>query len=203
MAVIAYARGHSLVEGPSREIAASRRLKQKTPPTHGSFSAMNKVQVVEVPSPERVARNMTWIVGLSLSRARAPKLPKQATDHSYVKVSGAPITRQPESPFLCTNTDDAERSSRPKSAVVPKNITKVYKIVLGDRKLKLHEIADTLKISEGSVFTNLHEPLGMRKLYSKWVPCLLTPEQKEQHIENSERCLELLSEVRRIFCVSM
>ena len=50
-----------------------------------------------------------------------------------------------------TNTDDAERSRRPKSAVIPENITKVYKIVLGDRKLKLREIADTLKISEGSV----------------------------------------------------
>ena len=34
-----------------------------------------------------------------------------------------------------TNTDDAERSCRPKSAVDPENITKVHKIVLGDRKL--------------------------------------------------------------------
>ena len=31
-----------------------------------------------------------------------------------------------------TNTDDAERSGRPESAVVPENITKVHKIVLGD-----------------------------------------------------------------------
>ena len=52
-----------------------------------------------------------------------------------------------------TNADGAERSDRQKSAVVPKNITKVRKIVLGDRKLKLDEIVDTLKISEGSVFT--------------------------------------------------
>ena len=44
-----------------------------------------------------------------------------------------------------------------------------HKIVLGDRKLKLREIADTLKISEGSVFTILHESLGMRKLFSKWM----------------------------------
>ena len=41
-----------------------------------------------------------------------------------------------------TNTVDAERSVRPKSALVPENITKVYKIVL-------------------------HESLGMRKLFSK------------------------------------
>ena len=51
------------------------------------------------------------------------------------------------------NTDDAKRSGRPKSAVVPENITKVPKIVLSDCKLKFREIADTLKISEGSVFT--------------------------------------------------
>ena len=64
-----------------------------------------------------------------------------------------------------TNTDDAERSDRPKSAVVLEKITKVHKLVLGDRKLKLREIADTLKILEGSVFTILHESLGLRKLF--------------------------------------
>ena len=44
------------------------------------------------------------------------------------------------------NTDDAERSGRPNLAVVPENI-KVHKMVLAIRKLKLREIADTLKIS--------------------------------------------------------
>ena len=56
-----------------------------------------------------------------------------------------------------TNTDDAQCFGRPKSAVVPENITKVHKIVLNGRKLNLLEIADTLKISEGSVFTILRE----------------------------------------------
>ena len=78
-----------------------------------------------------------------------------------------------------TNTDDAERSGHPKSAVVLENITNVHKIVLGDRKLKLCGIANTLKIPEGSVFTILHESLVIRKLFSKWVPRLLTPDQKQ------------------------
>ena len=52
---------------------------------------------------------------------------------------------------------------------------------MGDRKLKFGEIAETLKISEGSVFRILCESLGMRKLFSKWVPRLL---------KESERCLE-------------
>ena len=61
--------------------------------------------------------------------------------------------------YICvrTNADAAESCGRPKSAVVPENIIKVHKMVLGNRKLKLREIADSLKISEGSVFTILHE----------------------------------------------
>ena len=46
-----------------------------------------------------VARNLTWTVGLSLSRAKASLFPKQATDRPCVKASGAPIARPPESPF--------------------------------------------------------------------------------------------------------
>ena len=98
-----------------------------------------------------------------------------------------------------TNTDDAEYSGRPKSTVVPENITKVHKIVLGNRKLKLREIADNLIILEGSVFTILHESLVMRKLFSKWVPRLLTPNQKQQRVDNSERCLELFKRDKKDF----
>ena len=62
----------------------------------------------------------------------------------------------------------------------------------------MREIADTLTISEGSVFTILHESLGMRKLLSKWVPRLLTLDQK-QRVEDSERCLELLKQGKKDF----
>ena len=64
-------------------------------------------------------------------------------------------------------------------------------MVLADRKLKLREIADTLKISEDSVFTILHKHLSMRKLCLKWVPRLLTVDQKQQRVDDTEHCLEL------------
>ena len=51
------------------------------------------------------------------------------------------------------DTNDAEHSGRPISAVVQENTKKLHKFVLADRKLKLYEIAEELKISEGSVFT--------------------------------------------------
>ena len=72
-------------------------------------------------------------------------------------------------------------------------------MVLGNRKLKLREIADSLVISKGSVFTILHNSLGMRKFFQKWVPRLLTPYQKQQRIEDSERCLELFKRSKKDF----
>ena len=61
--------------------------------------------------------------------------------------------------FKCSHTDtnDAECTGHPNSAVVPENTKKLHKLILADHKLKLHEIAEELKISEGFVFTILHE----------------------------------------------
>ena len=73
------------------------------------------------------------------------------------------------------------------SRKTPKNY---HKLVLADRKLKLREIAEELKISEGSVFIILHQHLSMRKLYSKWVLSLLTVDQNQQHVDDSKRCLQ-------------
>lgn len=91
------------------------------------------------------------------------------------------------------STSDAERSGRPKEAVTDENIKKVHKIILNDRKVKLIEIANTLKISKERVGNIVHEYLGMRKLCAKWVPRELTFDQKQQRIVDSEQCLELFN----------
>uniref|UniRef100_A0A6P7HBH5 Protein GVQW3-like n=1 Tax=Diabrotica virgifera virgifera TaxID=50390 RepID=A0A6P7HBH5_DIAVI len=44
------------------------------------------------------------------------------------------------------SSEDDARSGRPKEAVTDENIKKVYQIMLDDRKVKLFEIAETLKI---------------------------------------------------------
>ena len=79
-------------------------------------------------------------------------------------------------------------------------------MVLKNRKLKLRKIADTLTISEGSVFTILYENLSIAKLCSKWVPRLLTVDIKQQCVDDSERCLELFQRNKKDFfmrCVAM
>ncbi|XP_054737848.1 protein GVQW3-like [Anastrepha obliqua] len=96
-----------------------------------------------------------------------------------------------------TDTNDAHRSGRPNAAVVPEKIKQVHKLVLADRKLKLDDIADIVKISKGSVFTILHDHLSMRKLCSKWVPRLLTVDQKQQRLDDSESCLAMFQKNRK------
>ncbi|EFN86370.1 hypothetical protein EAI_04267, partial [Harpegnathos saltator] len=78
---------------------------------------------------------------------------------------------------------------------------KVHKIVLADRKLKLREIADTLRISAGCVFTILHEHLSMRKLCSKWIPRLLTVNEKQQRVDDSAGCLKLFQRNKTDFLI--
>ena len=50
------------------------------------------------------------------------------------------------------STEDGERSGRRKEAVTDENIKKVHKIILNDRKVKLIEIADIVKISSEKQF---------------------------------------------------
>lgn len=98
-----------------------------------------------------------------------------------------------------TDTNDAERSGRPVEAVTPENVSEVTKIIMKDRKVKLREIAEITQISYGSAFTILHEKLSMKKVFSKWVPRLLSMEQKQQRVDDSESCLSLFTRNKKDF----
>lgn len=53
-----------------------------------------------------------------------------------------------------------------------------HEMDLVSRKLKLSEIADSVKISKGSVFTISYKLLPDKKLCLKWVQSLITVDQK-------------------------
>jgi len=57
-------------------------------------------------------------------------------------------------------------------------VTKIHNLVLADRRLKIREIDGTVGMSKESVGHILQEILGMRKLSGRWVPRLLTPDNK-------------------------
>jgi histone-lysine N-methyltransferase SETMAR len=63
-------------------------------------------------------------------------------------------------------------------------------MVLDDRRIKVHEIAETIGISKERVGYILHEELDMKKLCARWVPRLPTADQKGNRKKISEQCLE-------------
>ena len=71
------------------------------------------------------------------------------------------------------------------------NVTKIHDLVLADRRLKVREIAETVDMSKDRVSHILHGILDMRKLSARWVPRLLTPDNKRNRDTISEQCLTL------------
>lgn len=76
------------------------------------------------------------------------------------------------------STSDKPRSGRPVEVTTSEMIEKIHKIVLEDRRLKVHEIAETCRMSAERVRNILHNHLNMEKLCARWVPRLLTLDQK-------------------------
>jgi len=89
-----------------------------------------------------------------------------------------------------TSLEDDSREGRLKSATIPEIIEKVHDMVLDDRRMKVREIAGSIGISKERVGYILHEELGMKKLCARWVPRLLTADQKRTRMKISEQCLE-------------
>lgn len=79
-------------------------------------------------------------------------------------------------------TSDAERSGRPAEATTPEIIDKIHDMVMDDRRVKVREIASAVGISTERVHNILHKHLDMRKLSARWVPRLLTLEQKRNRV---------------------
>jgi len=86
---------------------------------------------------------------------------------------------------------DEPSPGAPKTATTEDKVTKIHDLVLADRRLKIREIAGTVGISKDRVGHILHEILGMRKLSARWVPRLLTPDNKRNRESTSEQCLTL------------
>jgi len=90
-----------------------------------------------------------------------------------------------------TSVFDEPRPGAPKTTTTENNVTKIHDLVLADRRLKIREIAETVSMSKDRVGHVLHEILGIRKLSARWVPRLLTPDNKRNRETTSELCLSL------------
>ncbi|CAH1983316.1 unnamed protein product [Acanthoscelides obtectus] len=85
---------------------------------------------------------------------------------------------------------DDPKVGAPKTAVTQENVDAVRKLIIEDRHVIYREIEASLKISKISNQTILHEELGVRKLVSRWIPHLLTEEQKATRVNWCQKTLD-------------
>jgi transposase len=115
----------------------------------------------------------------------------------FIKIYGdsspsLPTIKKWAAEFKCgrTSLENDPREGRPKSATTPEIIEQVHDMVLDDRQMKMCQIAETIGISKEHVGYILHKKLHMKKLCARWVPRLLTADQKRTRMKISEQCLE-------------
>ena len=88
------------------------------------------------------------------------------------------------------SVEDDTRPGRPKTSVTKANIAAVKIVVEQYARLSVKDIASCTGISEDSVLTILRKRLGLRKVCDRWVPHLLTEEQKTQRLKCARELLK-------------
>jgi histone-lysine N-methyltransferase SETMAR len=79
--------------------------------------------------------------------------------------------------------EDEPRSGRPPTAVTPENVQRVADMIKEHRNISYGEIEAALGIGSAAVNSILHEHLGVRKLASRWIPHLLSVQQKQDRVD--------------------
>ena len=100
-----------------------------------------------------------------------------------------------------TSLEDEARSGRPLDATDEEMCKKVRDMVYSDRRIQVEEIAQALGISHGSVWTILHDRLGMCKLTARWVPKLLSDEQMATRVSVCSTLLKRFRSKDDFLCI--
>ena len=86
--------------------------------------------------------------------------------------------------------EDDTPPGRPKTSVTKANTAVVKILVEQDARLSVKDIASCTGIPEDSVQTILKKHLDLRKVCARWVPHLLTEEQKTQRLKCAQEFLK-------------
>lgn len=92
-----------------------------------------------------------------------------------------------------TSVDSNPRSGRPSTTTTPDNIERVRLAINEDRRLTVRELECDLGIPKTSVWKILTENLQMVRVCAKFIPKLLTVEQKNLRLEIARDNLEMVN----------
>ena len=86
--------------------------------------------------------------------------------------------------------ENDRRVGRLVSVLTEKNIDTVKKLIEEDARYTVQEIEELSGIHSSSVLKILREQLGLRKICARWVPHLLTDEQKQSRVRLASQVIE-------------
>ena len=78
--------------------------------------------------------------------------------------------------------EDQPRSGRPSSSPNDENITKIREKLNEDRHYTIDQLSEVTGVSWSSVQRILTQDLGMRCVAAKFIPCLLTEDQRKSRL---------------------
>ncbi|XP_036358546.1 uncharacterized protein LOC115210603 [Octopus sinensis] len=89
------------------------------------------------------------------------------------------------------SVEDDPSSGRPPIATTKNKLDLALGMIMHDRRISCRQIAERLGISTERADNFVTKELGFSKVSARWVPCLLTPEQKRTRCTLSTSNLEL------------
>ncbi|GFS15076.1 transposase [Elysia marginata] len=91
---------------------------------------------------------------------------------------------------------DCPRPGRPKSCVSEQTIASIKKDIDEDPHISVRELSDTNGLSYGTFHTIITEHLRMKRVCARWIPHLLTVDQKREGV----RCATILLNIFESHC---
>ncbi|GFU12606.1 HTH_48 domain-containing protein [Nephila pilipes] len=88
-----------------------------------------------------------------------------------------------------TSAESEQRCGKPQTARSAANVERVRNLVMADRRLTV-EIAEEVGVSKDSAHAILREVLNMNRVAAKFVPKLLSPEQKDLRFDVAQDLLD-------------
>jgi len=92
-----------------------------------------------------------------------------------------------------TSIEDDPKSGRPSSSTGDDHIEKVRSVIYENRRLTIREVSEEVGICKSSCHMILTEKLKMHHVAAKFVPRLLTKEQKQNSVSVSQDLLDRLN----------
>ena len=90
-----------------------------------------------------------------------------------------------------SSVGDEERAGRPVTAATVDFVNEVQCMVQEDRRCTISEMVHELRLTRGTVYRILKDHLKLSKLSARWVPRLLTSDQKSRRVVCSQENLQM------------